>query len=126
MPNKLSICNVSIFLYHSICKLAVSTRSPLNGLGTSADALYTNQEIIDRLKELQAAMMRGIYEKTHAENLRDRDIMLHFEALAKEYRLESTETYRRFAGNMKELGYTIGSLIKGMNGEKIARRALKL
>ena len=98
----------------------------LNGLGTSADALYTNQEIIDRLKELQAAMMRGIYEKTHAENLRDRDIMLHFEALAKEYRLESTETYRRFAGNMKELGYTIGSLIKGMNGEKIARRALKL
>lgn len=98
----------------------------LNGLGTSADALYTNQEIIDRLKELQSAMMRGIYEKTHADNLRDRDIMLHFEALAKEYGLESTETYRRFAGNMKELGYTIGSLIKGMNGEKIARRALKL
>jgi len=98
----------------------------LEGLGTSADALYTNQEIIDRLKELQAAMMRGIYEKTHAENLRDRDIMLHFEALAKEYRLESTETYRRFAANMTELGYTIGSLIKGMNGERIARRALKL
>ena len=98
----------------------------LNGLGTSPEVLYTNQEIIDKLKELQAAMMRGIYEKTHAENLRDRDIMLHFEALAKEYGLESTETYRRFAGNMTEMCYTIGSFIKGMNGERIARRALKL
>lgn len=97
-----------------------------DGLGTAADTLYTNQEIIDRLKALQAAMMRGIYEKTHAENLRDRDIMLHFNALAKEYCLDSTETYRRFADNMTNLGYTIGSLIKGMNGEKIARRALKL
>ena len=98
----------------------------LNGLGTNADTFYTNQEIIDRCKGLQAAMMRGIYEKTHAENLRDRDIMLHFEALAKEYGLDGTNTYRRFATNMCELGYTIGSLIKGMNGERIAKRALKL
>ena len=97
-----------------------------NGLGTTADTPYTNQEIIDRLKALQAAMMRGIYEKTHAEKLRDRDIMIHFHALAKEYCLDSTETYCRFADNMTELGYTIGSLIRGMNGEKIARRALKL
>lgn len=98
----------------------------LEGLGTRPDSVYTNQEIIDRLKDLQAAMMRGIYEKTHAENLRDRDILLHFETLAKEYSLDSTETYRRFAENMTEMGYTIGSLIKGMNGERIARRALKL
>lgn len=27
---------------------------------------------------------------------------------------------------MGELGYTIGSFIKGMKGERIARRALKL
>lgn len=98
----------------------------LKGLGTSPDTLYTNQEIIDHCKELQGAMMLGVYEKTHAENLRDRDIMLHFGALAKEYGLDNTETYRRFAANMSELGYTIGSLIKGMNGERIARRALKL
>lgn len=98
----------------------------LNGLGTNPDTFYTNQEIIDRCKELQGAMMRGIYEKTHAENLRDRDIMLHFGALAREYGLDNTETYHRFACNMSELGYTIGSLIKGMNGERIAKRALKL
>ena len=44
----------------------------LRGLGTSPYRLYTNQEVIDRLKELQAAMARGVFEKTHAENLRER------------------------------------------------------
>ena len=98
----------------------------LNGLGTKQNTMYTNQEIIDHLTELQGAMARGVFEKTHAENLRDRDIMIHFEALAKEYGLDGTDTYLRFKSNMSELGYTIGSFIKGMNGERIAKRALKL
>lgn len=98
----------------------------LNGLGTKQNTMYTNQEIIDHLTELQGAMAREVFEKTHAENLRDRDIMIHFEALAKEYGLDGTDTYLRFKSNMNELGYTIGSFIKGMNGERIAKRALKL
>ena len=98
----------------------------LNGMGTQQNIMYTNQEIVDHLTELQGAMARGVFEKTHAENLRDRDIMIHFEALAKEYGLSGTDTYLRFEYNMNELGYTIGSFIKGMNGERIARRALKL
>ena len=98
----------------------------LNGLGTKQNTMYTNQEIIDYLTELQGAMARGVFEKTHAENLRDRDIMIHFEALAKEYNLDESDTYLRFKSNMSELGYTIGSFIKGMNGERIAKRALKL
>lgn len=98
----------------------------LNGLGTKQNTMYTNQEIIDHLTELQGAMARGVFEKTHAENLRDREIMIHFEALAKEYGLDGTDTYLRFKSNMSELGYTIGSYIKGMNGERIAKRALKL
>lgn len=98
----------------------------LNGLGTNPSTLYTNQEIIEHLTELQGAMAQGVFEKTHAENLRDRDIMIHFESLAKEYALEKSDTYLRFKTNMSELGYTIGSFIKGMKGEKIAKRALKL
>lgn len=98
----------------------------LNGLGTKQNTMYTNQEIIDHLTELQGAMARGVFEKTHAENLRDRDIMIHFESLAKEYGLDESNTYIRFKSNMSELGYTIGSFIKGMNGERIAKRALKL
>lgn len=99
---------------------------PLVGLGTRPDVMYTNQEVVDHLKALQSALAQGVFEKTHAENLRDRDIMIHFEALAKEYGLDRTETYHRFKANMDELGYTIGSFIKGMCGERVARKALKL
>ena len=98
----------------------------LQGLGTSPYRLYTNQEVIDHLKELQAAMARGVFEKTHAENLRDKDIMLHFKTLAEEYGLAQTDTYCRFETNMRELSYTIGTYIKGMCGERMARKSLKL
>jgi hypothetical protein len=101
-------------------------KANLRGLGTKADKLYTNQEIIDLLKDLQGALAKGVFEKTHAENLRDQDIVIHFEALAREYGLDNSDTYLRFKENMGELGYTIGSFIKGMSGERIARRALKL
>ena len=71
-------------------------------------------------------MAKGVFEKTHAEHMKERDILIHFEALANEYGLSESETFIRFKNNMNELGYTIGSFIKGMSGERIARRALKL
>lgn len=98
----------------------------LKGLGTSPNQMYTNQEVVDHLKELQSAMARGVFEKTHAENLRDKDIMLHFKMLAEEYGLEQTDTYRRFEANMQDLSHTIGTYIKGMCGERMAKKSLKL
>ncbi len=97
----------------------------LDGIGTKANVMYTNQEIIDRLIELQDAMATGVSEKIQAENFRGKDIMNHFESLAKEYSLDESDTYLRFKNNMTKLGYTIGTLIKGMSGERNARRALK-
>ena len=67
-----------------------------------------------------------MYEQTHAEHMRERDLMLHFSTLATEYGLRETDVYKRFESNMNEMGYTIGSFIKGIKGEHIARRALKL
>ncbi len=101
-------------------------KASLNGLGTKADEMYTNQQLVDVLKEFQSALAKGVFEKTHAENLRERDLVLHFEALAKEYGLDQTSTFLRLKSNLEELGYTIGSYIKGLNGEKVTRRALKL
>lgn len=96
------------------------------GVGPDKTTLYTNQEIVDLLLEIQKKMIAGVYEQTHAEYMRDRDLMLHFSTLAERYELKNTKTYQRFETNMNVLGYTIGSFIKGMNGERIARRALKL
>jgi len=101
-------------------------KARFQGKGTDNTCLYTNQEVVDKLKEVQKIMLDGVFEKTHAEHMRDRDILRHFTSLANEYGLKDTEIFRRFEANMKEMGYTIGSYIKGMKGEQIARRALKL
>ena len=98
----------------------------LKGLGTQANVLYSNQEIIDKLIELQSALAKGVFEKTHAEFLRDQEVMTHFETLAQKYGLDKSDTYLRFKENMRELGYTIGTFIKGKNGERITKKALKL
>lgn len=106
-------------------RIAQITES-LNGLGTQANVLYSNQEIIDKLIELQGALAKGVFEKTHAEFLRDQEVMTHFETLAQKYGLDKSDTYLRFKENMRELGYTIGTFIKGKNGERITKKALKL
>ena len=103
-----------------------SIKKTFEGIGPNSVGLYTNQEIVDLLMELQKAMIEGVYEKTHAEYMRERDLMVHFSTLAEKYGLKDTEVYKRFENNMNDLGYTIGSFIKGMKGERIARRALKL
>lgn len=111
----------------SVCSSRIDQiKKQLKGLGTNPKQLYTNQEIIDHLKDLQSAMARGVFEKTHAEHLRDKDIMLHFKTLAEEYGLSESDTYQRFEANMQNLSYTIGTYIKGMCGEKMARKSLKL
>lgn len=97
-----------------------------DGIGLDSTTLYTNQEIVDGLMEVQRKQMEGVYEQTHAEHMRERDLMLHFSTLATEYGLRETALYKRFEDNMNDMGYTIGSFIKGMKGEHIARRALKL
>ena len=101
-------------------------KANLNGLGTRTGEMYTNQQLVDVLKEFQSALAKGVFEKTHAENLRDKDLLVHFEALAKEYGLDQTSTFLRLKRNLNDLGYTIGSYIKGLNGERVARKTLKL
>ena len=103
-----------------------SIKKNFDGVGPNRETLYTNQEVVDLLQDIQRTMLTGVYEKNHAKYMRERDLMLHFSALAEQYGLKDTETYRRFEQNMNVLGHTIGSYIKGMRGERIARRSLKL
>lgn len=102
-----------------------SIKKIFEGVGPDSTTLYTNQEQVNKLKDIEKTMITGVYEKTHAEYMREKDLMMHFSTLAAEYGLKETETYKRFEKNMNDLGYTIGSFIKGMKGERIVRAALK-
>lgn len=101
-------------------------RATLDGLGTELDVLYTNEEIIENLDELQRAMASGLFAATHVECARARDIMAGMERLAIDHGLESTPEFQRLSSNMSYLGYTIGSLIKGRTGERNTMKALQL
>ena len=101
-------------------------RATLEGLGTEQDVLYTNEEIIENLDELQRAIAGGLFAATHVECARARDIMAGIERLAIEHGLESTPEFQRLNSNMNYLGYTIASLIKGRTGERNTMKALQL
>lgn len=103
-----------------------SIKKGFDGIGLDSTTLYTNQEIVDGLMAVERKQMEGVYEQTHAKHMRERDLMLHLTTLATEHGLQDTELFKRFEANMNEMCYTIGSFIKGMKGEHIARRALKL
>ena len=100
-------------------------KEELSSFCPNMNELYTNQEIVDILINLQNALAKGVFEKTHAEHLKAKDILAHFDALATEYELTDTDSYRRFKYNMNELSYTIRSFIKGLKGERNAKQALK-
>lgn len=101
-------------------------RAALDGLGTKQDVLYTNEEIIENLDELQRAMAGGLFAATHVECARAKDIMAGIERLAIEHGLESTPEFQRLNSNMNYLGHTIASLIKGRTGERNTMKALQL
>ncbi len=101
-------------------------KQSLNGLGPRLGEAYSNQEIIDGSIELQGAIARDFASRMQMEISRDRDVLQAIEAVAEGHQLQATEEFIRLKNNITELGYTIGSFIKGMNGEKIAKRALKL
>lgn len=101
-------------------------RSELNGLGTETGQVYTNEEIIRKLVDLQAAMAKSVFAINHAEHLVAKDIMIHFNSLAQEYGLDDCTEFKRLQTSMKTLGFTIGSLKKGIYGERRASEGLRV
>lgn len=100
-------------------------KESLAGLGTIPEQGYTHREIIDRLINLENALLAGVYEKNHAENMRPQDLTKHFSALAEEFGLADSDTYKRFIANMDELDHAVKSFIAGQKGEQLAKSSLR-
>ena len=100
-------------------------KNSLEGLGTNPEQKYTHKEIIDRLIALENALLAGVYEKNHAENMRPQDLTKHFATLAEEFGLDNSDIYQRFLKNMYELDRTVKGLIAGQKGEHLTRSYLR-
>lgn len=96
------------------------------GIGPKLGEAYSNKEMVDSSIALQGAIAKDFTTRLQMDINRDRDVIFAIESAVTDNGLEDTEEFQRLKKNITELGYTIGSFIKGMNGEKIAKRALKL
>lgn len=103
-----------------------SIKEGLYAIAPKPGIYYTNQEIVDRLKEFQSALNEGIYNKTHCENFSEREIFTHMRELAFSFGIDTLNPYFRLQDNLDHMGRTIGKYINGMAGERFARKALKL
>lgn len=101
-------------------------KESFDGLGPKLGVAYSNKEIVDGCIELQGTLARDFASRMQVDIDRDRDVLLAIENIMAKNNLENTEEFRRLKTNITGLGRTIGGFIKGMNGEKIAKRALKL
>ena len=101
-------------------------KKSLDGFGLKLGVAYSNKEMVDGSIKLQGAIAKDFASRMQIEIDRDRDVLFAIENVVAKNNLDNTEEFRRLKTNITELGYTIGSFIKGMNGEKIAKRALKL
>lgn len=103
-----------------------SIKTSLQGLGPKLGELYTNQQMIDKSIEMQAAIADCISELAETEKVNGRDLRKQVLSIAEEHGLENDESFLRLDKGLDELGYTIASFIKGQKGERIAKNALRL
>ena len=100
-------------------------RDALTGLGAEKGRSYPTKELCERYEALQSALARGIFEKTHAENMRDKDVRNHFRTLSETYGLLDSPCFSRLDSNLQTLGYAIGSFKRGASGERECQKALR-
>ena len=100
-------------------------REALAGLGAEKGCYYPAKELCERFEQLQSALARGVFEKTHAENMRDKDVRNHFKALSESYDLLDSPCFTRLDANLLSLSYAIGSYKRGASGERDCQRALR-
>lgn len=101
-------------------------KKSLDGFGLKLGGVYSNKEMVDGSIKLQGAIARDFATRMQIDIDKDRDVLLAIEKVITKNNLDDTEEFQRLKKNITELGYTIGSFIKGMNGERIAKRVLKL
>ena len=101
-----------------------NVRNKLASLGPASNGTYTNQEIVDQLKELQNAIAREVCG-VEDSMMRADDIVRVVEERVTNLGLQDSACFASFKQDMMDLGREIALTISGLNGEMKGFRALK-
>ena len=86
---------------------------------------YEKDEIIDRLKKLEADLLRRVFKSSYSESLRTYDLVNHMKSKARELGLDDCEPFVMLLGDLDRLSASIGGLINGHRGERAAEKSLQ-
>ena len=100
-------------------------RSKLSGVGPARNGTYTNQEIVDHLKELQNAIAQEVCGSGEDSLMRADAIVSTIEERVSALGLRDSACFDAFKRDMQDLGREIALTISGLNGEAKGFRALK-
>ena len=100
-------------------------KNRLSGIGTMTGATYTNQEIVDHLKDLQRAIAHEVCNEDEDSRVRADAIVQAVEGKVNALGLQDSESFTIFKKDMRDIGREIALTISGMKGEAKGFRALK-
>lgn len=100
-------------------------KNRLSGIGTMASASYTNQEIVDHLKDLQYAIAREVCGEDEGSRIRADVIVQAVEEKVNTLGLQDSDSFIIFKQDMQDISRKIALTISGMKGEAKGFRALK-
>lgn len=100
-------------------------KAELEQLAPSAEEVFTNAELADRLGRVQGGLMQMLLAAGFAENVAPRDMTAFLELLAEKYDLQNDPDFLNLCRGSRQLGFQIASLKRGVSGERRTKDGLR-
>ena len=89
------------------------------------DNAFTNDEIIERLKELERSLLKKVFEDSYCDSLRTYDLIRHLENKDRELGLGDSAEFSKLMDGLRKVSSSIGARINGKYGERLASKTLR-
>ena len=89
------------------------------------DNMFTSDEVIEKLKELERSLLKRVFEDSYCDSLRTYDLIRHLEDKDRELGLRDSAEFSRLMDGLRKLSSSIGSHINGKHGERLAFKTLR-
>lgn len=89
------------------------------------EGLLSVAELKGACKDAETRYLKQVFRETYVEKLRTTNLIDHLEHMAMERRFYDDAQFKRLIKNLKDMSRTLGALINGEKGERLANNALR-
>lgn len=106
-------------------RTAESIVKEMENRGAMMRTTMTTEERLNGLLDYQGLVLSEVFNDEHAENLRLRDVAVHFEDLAREKGYSDNEIVRAAIEDLETVAKEIAIAISGVSGERQVARSIR-